>query len=84
MKKLLLLVLVAVSIQGCANYQKISASYIEGCEAEEITISNNGATGLFSRAWQAECNGVKHTCYMVQKSQYITKTDCIASKSDES
>jgi len=78
MKKLFVFVVFISSIQGCANYPKMSSYYIEGCEPEDITISNNGATGLMSRAWVASCKGENYRCYSYQKSQYIVKTGCDA------
>ena len=76
MKKLFIFAVIIASIQGCANYPKMSSQFIDGCEPEDITISNNGATGLMSRAWIASCKGENYRCYSYQKSQYIVKTDC--------
>ena len=76
MKKIILVAAISIFVQGCANYSKLSSHFIEGCSAEDITVTNNSPTGLYSRAWVASCKGKTYSCSSVQKGQYKVETKC--------
>ncbi len=66
MKRLVLGLAVAVLLGGCTN-TRISRSFSSGqigCPPDEITITNETATGPMGRLhnWEAECRGKHYIC----------------------
>lgn len=67
MKKLVLAVLAASSVSGCAAVRSglanASAQHIRGCSAQELQVSNTyGANPFSGPSWKATCHDEVYEC----------------------